>query len=544
MIRAFLLTTALLFAASALSAQTVGVLHLSVQLPESEQHLGPVPRYALLISDSPPTAAPRRVVTGTDGTAVVRLPAGHYTVESDSPIALGGNTYEWTVSIEVSAGTDATLELTPANATVETLAADTTDPTAGTDPKLLALRWRSAIVALWTPTARLTGFLATDTGLIVTNQRGVGSATRVEVQLSRERKVSGRVLARDDKSDVAVIQVDPRVLSDARAVPMDCETSTRTVLAKDTDIVTLAMPLTNAVTVIPGSIDKPDAAAIVTDFILDYGGAGGPAFSVNGQFVGVTSTIGNDDGRTGGHVSLSTAEGACRVLAAAKSQRTDAPTSTALPVEPARAYPVSALDEAMRTRAGGLSAYTMSTADFDIAFLTPVHIRAGQERAVRLSGGALRRGTSTNDKLVSPEDNFANWAGYVSGLPPVLLIRATPRLAESLWTTLARGAALTQGVALPAMKHAKAGFDRMTLTCGTTRVTPVHALTIEQPVSEKDVVDEGLYAFDPSALSPHCGTITLEIFSQKDPAKGETRTIDAKLVEQFWRDFEPYRALP
>ncbi|MFN7981937.1 MAG: trypsin-like peptidase domain-containing protein [Vicinamibacterales bacterium] len=481
-------------------------------------------------------------MTGADGTAVVRLAGGSYTVESDSPIALGGKTDEWTVTIDVSAGAETTLNLTADNATVETLA-DSTDATAGTDPKLLALRWRSAVVGVWTPTARLTGFLAHDSGLIVTNQRGVAAAKTVEVQLSRERKIVGRVVATDEKGDVAVVQVNPRDLTDMRAVPMECD-ATRQPFKEDTDIVTLAMPLTNAVAVIPGSISKPTPPNIVTDFILDYGGVGGPAFAVDGQFAGVTSSIATDDGRTGGHVSLSTADAACTILVSAVAQRTSPPAVTLLPVEPSKAFPVSALDDAMRTRAGALSAYTMSTSDFDIAFMTPIQVHAGQERAIRLAGGAVRQGVTAGNRLVDPEDNFANWAAYVTGVPPVLLIRATPRLAEGFLTTLARGAALTQGVAIPSIKRPKAGFDRMTLTCGSTTLMPVHALTIEQHISETDVVDEGLYAFDPSALNPQCGTIKLEIFSQKDAGKGETRTVDPKIVEQFWNDFAAYRALP
>ena len=542
MLRALLAAALLLCGPGVLSAQTAGILRLSVQLPDGEQRPTPVPRYALLISDNPPTASPRRVITGADGTALVRLPPGNYTVESDSPIALGGNTYEWTVSVDVTSGAEVSLALTAANASVERVESGPNSAGDGTDPKLLALRWRSAVVSVWTPTTRLSGFLADATGLLLTNQRGVASAKTVEVQVSPERKVSGRVIASDDKADVAVIQVNPQVFAGVTPVPVDCSAGHPPV-AENTDIVTLAAPMSGSVTVIPGSIDTIGQPNIVTDFILDFGATGGPAFAVTGQFAGLTSTIAIDNGRTSGHVSLSTAENACRVLASATPPRTGVPSTALLPIEPAKAFPLSALDSAMRTRAGALSAYTMATSDFDLAFMTPIQVHAGQERALRLADGASRAGTG-GTRLVNPEDNFANWSAYVTTLPPVLLIRATPRLAEGFLTTLARGAALTQGVALPSMKRPKAGFDRMTVTCGTTAVTPVHALTIEQPVSDTDVIDEGLYAFDPSALGPHCGTVKIEVFSQKDPAKGDTRIVDPKIVEQFFRDFEPLRAAP
>jgi hypothetical protein len=36
--------------------------------------------------------------------------------------------------------------------------------------------------------------------------------------------------------------------------------------------------------------------------------------------------------------------------------------------------------------------------------------------------------------------------------------------------------------------------------------------------------------------------VTLTLFSDKDPAKGDIRTVDPKTVQQIWQDFAPYRA--
>src|SRR5207245_2294454 len=79
------LTLAALCAAlpGAASGQALGVLHVKVTLTDAARTPVPVPRHALLISDNPATRTPRRVVTAPDGTAVVRLPPGNYTVESD-----------------------------------------------------------------------------------------------------------------------------------------------------------------------------------------------------------------------------------------------------------------------------------------------------------------------------------------------------------------------------------------------------------------------------------------------------------------------------
>ena len=86
------LTLATFFAAlpCTASSQVLGALHIKVTLTDAARTSMPVPRHALLISDNPPSSAPRRVVMSPDGTADVRLRPGSYIVESDEPVAFEG----------------------------------------------------------------------------------------------------------------------------------------------------------------------------------------------------------------------------------------------------------------------------------------------------------------------------------------------------------------------------------------------------------------------------------------------------------------------
>ena len=138
--------------------------------------------------------------------------------------------------------------------------------------------------------------------------------------------------------------------------------------------------------------------------------------------------------------------------------------------------------------------------------------------------------------------DFGSWSEYVAGFPPVLLVRVTPKLVEGFWTKVGRAAASTQGVALPPIKRITSGFSRMRAFCGDAEVTPIHPFTLVQRVSASDAIAEGLYVFDPAALGPQCGTVRLELYSEKAPAKADTRVVDAKVLEQIWQDFAPYRA--
>ena len=83
-----------------------GVIRVSVTLAGADGTLLPVPRHALLVSDEPPTATPRRIVTALDGTASIRLTPGTYTVESDQPVAFQGREYQWRQTLAVVAGQD------------------------------------------------------------------------------------------------------------------------------------------------------------------------------------------------------------------------------------------------------------------------------------------------------------------------------------------------------------------------------------------------------------------------------------------------------
>src|SRR5262249_45278251 len=104
-----------------------------------------------------------------------------------------------------------------------------------------------------------------------------------------------------------------------------------------------------------------------------------------------------------------------------------------------------------------------------------------------------------------------------------------------------RGAASTQGVAIPPIKRIKATFSRLRAFCGDAEVTPIHPFKVEQRIGDSTVY-EGLYVFDPGTFGPQCASVKVVVYSEKEPEKGDTRVVDPRVVEQIWQDFEPYRA--
>jgi Trypsin-like peptidase domain len=528
---------------SALPGQVMSTLHIRVLLADAAGAATPVPRYLLLVSDNPATAPPREVVTGTDGTAHVKLPAGSYTVESDRPFVFAGKRYEWTQTIDVPAGRDTVLELTLANAQVVTVPSGTAEQDA--DPSALLAEWQDSVIPLWTPTTRVTGFLVDAKGLIATNQRVIGAATTpVEVQITPAIKVAARVLEADPARGVAVLWVGPSPSASLRPLPLGCADTTTALVAKGQTLYTIGAALHEPKRATPGTVSIVARESIVADFILAPDTQGGPVFAGDGV-VGITSIEDEQESRIGDARVVRT-EAVCEVVASAEKQMTSVPPPSAarLPIEPTRPFPVEALEEAARRPATGSARYQVSSSDFDIVFITPP-LAFAEERRLQERGDHTRSVTAANlqQELVRPLTDFGNWSEYVEDFPPVLLVRATPRMVQGFWTMVARGAALTQGVSVPAIKHFKAGFSRMRAFCGETEVVAIHPFVIERQLSETDAIREGLYVFDPGALGPQCGSVRLVLYSEKDPDKGDEKVIAPTVIQQVWQDFAPYRGV-
>ena len=543
MLRALVLVTLLLVVPRAPADQAVSVLHIKVVLTGTDRNATPIPRHTLLISDNPTSAPPRRVVTALNGTADVPLRPGNYTVESDRPVSFQGKAYQWTRAVDVVAGRDAVLELTADNAEVEA-AGSATAPTAA-DASTVLTQWQESVVALWSPTTHASGFVIDARGLIATNQRIVGNAAAVEVQLTPAVKVAANVLAADRGRDVAILWIDPKRLASVRPVPLGCAQPGKPV-AEGQEIFAIGTPLRGDKRLESGTISRVEPRAIVSDLILATGSAGGPVFGPSGDVIGITTVRDQGDEDSRGSPRVVRVSEACEVIVSAEKKMIGArpPDGRLLPIEPVRSFPVDALKEAIKGRVGSLNPYQISSSDFDIAFITPVLTYGAQHQAEQARERERRRGAPTpggDPTFVRPLMDFGNWSEYAADFPAVLLIRVTPKLVEGFWTTVARGAARTQGVDLPPFKHFKSGLSRMQAFCGDAEVTPIHPFKIEHPVPDGDPIYEGLYVFDPGALGPQCATVKLVLFSEKEPQKPDSRVVDPTVIQQIWQDFAPYR---
>ena len=340
--RALVTAFALLVLPSLAAGQTPSTLHISIVLIDADGKATPVPHHTLLVSDNPATAPPRAIVTTRDGTAEVKLRPGTYTVESDRPVAFRGKVYSWTQMIDIVAGLDASLELTMKNAEVGAPGAATTTegPPLEADPAFLLPRWQDSIVAIWTPRSRASGFVVDARGLVATNRRTIGTATSVEVQLTRTVKVAARVLVADAGRDVALLWIDPKVIASTRPLPLTCTGTDAPPLAKGQEIYTFGVPVRQQMDLISGTVVRP-GANMTSDFILAGGTNGGPVFRADGGVIGLTSASNDDDASVRDDVSVVPVGQVCDAVAAAEKKMSAAspPGGAHLPVEPSASFP-------------------------------------------------------------------------------------------------------------------------------------------------------------------------------------------------------------
>jgi hypothetical protein len=307
-------------------------------------------------------------------------------------------------------------------------------------------------------------------------------------------------------------------------VPLACDETAP--VSVDPDRVVIEIPLFG-----PKDISR--------SFEVSAGAAGGPVFASDGRAVGLASPSGQGDGRGRSDIRLVVRESVCEALTSARAKLDTSPPPLAarLPVEPVRTLPArSEPPSAAAARAFSFAPYQLSSSDFEILFLTPAVMAAAGSRR----GWTGRRADGLDYVRLATE--FEQWSSYVAGAPPLLFVRVSPRMAESFWMKVARGAASTQGAQIPPIKRLGPGFSRMRLVCGDRDVTPIHPFRIQARVTETEAIEEGFYAFDPSAVGPDCGTMSIVLSSVKDPDKTETRVIDPAIVRRVWEDFASLRA--
>ena len=501
---------------------------LRVVLLDKDLNQKSVPFFVVRLQQAGASDAPAELKTDLDGKAEKELPPGRYTLSSVKPIEFQGQRYSWNFQLQIT-GAEQHIDLTNENAQTEVLPESSSSASSNkalsgaADGELTALfnKLKDSVVAVHSDFGTGSGFLVDSSGLVVTNNHVVTSSLYLDVQFDDKRKVRARLVTADADKDVAVIRFDPSVFPEGVVAPLLPNTAASH-LAVGQRVFTIGNPLGRDKALTTGIISKIEKDSLNSDININPGNSGGPLFTLDGQVAGITTSL----LRT--LASIVPVELVRpQVEQARKDIAGEAPPSPVfLPVAPADFFPADALRDLLNEPRLDTKPYFFDAGEFQVGFFTPpltYYVRHEQEMAAARKAARRSSGDAATPK--PPASALEDAQDYRS----VLLVRVRPKYNAMFKVRF------------------KDGFVRMRLLCGGKEVMPIlpgreEFDLYDQRERKVDTTYQGAYEYLPGAVSPACGAVVLEIYSEKSPNTPETRAVDPATVERVWADFKPFRS--
>lgn len=503
-------------------AQMVKV-NLHIVLVDKDLNQKPVPSFRVNLQRTDGSGGEAiELKTALDGTCEKAVPAGKYKLTSAQPIDFQGKRYAWAMEVTLS-GMQQTIELSNDNATAEALPGDNKSSivaTGGGDLNVLFEKLKNSVVKVRAEAGDGSGFIVDQAGLIVTNNHVVQSSGYVAVQFDQKRKVLAKVLATDSAKDVAVLWANLKPFPEAVAaelVPTDA--ASQSVVGER--VFTIGCPLGREKVLTTGVVSKVETKSITSDININPGNSGGPLFNLRGEVTGITSA------ELRLLASIVPIADVRPVIDQARQKISgEPPAADLLPVEPLDFFPSDALVALLqRPEKMDTKPYFFPAGQFEVGVLTPSvryylgykdEMEAARKEAKRSGGDPSQ--TKVPDKAIHSAQD----------VPPTLLVRVMPKFSV-MWKI-----------------KFKNGFQKMRLMCGGKEIPPIDPGRIEYKLRDQreriiDTTTQGWYTYPPDAISPTCGSVSLEIFSEKDPNTPITQAVETATVQRVWADFEPYR---
>lgn len=551
--------------AGALAAQqgSLGRWKVRAAIVLDNLEVKPVPLHAFRLVGQPDSTRTIPARTGLDGTAEGEAPIGSYLLISDVPARAGGVAYSWQVPITVNVGAPVQVELTNANATVDsTIVTDLTRTGRRLEDAVTAYRRiRRGVFRIESGAGHGSGFLVDSVaGLVVTNAHVVANQADASVVLDSVTRVAGLILSRSEPRDIAVIWVAPSAVTDRPTLPLAEPRATAALVEPGERVFAIGYPLDQEQTLTTGIVSSIRSGAIISDVNLNPGNSGGPMLNYSGVVVGV-NTFGDAADRGPGVAGAVVATEIWPVLEQARvAMATLAPPpATLLPTMPLTSYSL----EEMRSHADTverrrLEQYSdQSIGPFEIALQSPVTVyltqRAYDEEVARDRRKREQQAGIDSASRYSALKEIRNWHRFAGPLlTPVVMIEVSPKIGETTGSVLGRAflGAMTGAQGRATYKYQgdvsrvriyRNGVPWVPIRGGTQ---PVEQYLDNQWVSLKDVANFGLYVVSPLLFAPDTlGTppsIVVEISDLKHENKPRCLELPRRTVAYTWNDFLPF----
>ena len=542
-------------------AQSAPKVSVKVALVDRDLNVKPVPKQVLLVQKlgadaaTPDASAPvQELTTAFDGTATLALAPGTYRISAQKPVEFDGKTFQWSAKFQLAEGQDASVELSNDNATVTAAA---TTATSGrrrvTEEAELFKQLRDGVVTVEGELGHGTGFIVDERGLILTNQHVVSNSKELRVQFDRTHKVRAVLVAEDRDRDVAVLWANLGQCASCKTLKLAAPQADEPAVLEGERVFAIGSPLSQEKILTSGIVSKVEKRAIISDVNINPGNSGGPLFNSLGEVIGIT-TFGESAGFGPGVSGIVRIEVAEELLTKAKesAKGKESPSAELMPTVPEDAFPLDAIKTRLDVKKFETKHYKSELGNYDVMMLTPIYkfylsekdrLEAVREREKRNKGEGA---TGTMDKY----RNLRNWAEYAGELKPVVQILAIPEM-KMTGKSLLLGAVLMAGAGMmtpPDMKF-KADFYEMSLMCDGNVITPIQRGKSELIVPMQSYYKvknrftyAGIYTYPIDPFEPgKCKQLTLNVFSEENPALAAKKILNPLMVQQVWQDFAEYR---
>ena len=502
-------------------------VRVRVVLVDKDLNQKPVPFCIINFRNLATADAPAALKTDLDGKAEKQLPPGRYSISTPKPVELGSKRYSWNLEIQIT-GAEQRVDLTNDNAKIEDLPPGASSPgenksssgAAGGELTALFDKLKNSVVAIHSESGKGSGFLVDSSGLVVTNNHVVDSSSYLAVQFDDKRKVPARLVTSNIDKDLAVIRFDPAAFPEGVVAPL-LPKEAAAHLAVGQRVFTIGNPLGREKALTTGVVSKIEKDSINSDININPGNSGGPLFTLDGQVAGITTSVLRN------LASIVPVELVRPLVEQARKDIVNEvpPSRVLLPVEPTDYFPADALRELLKQDKLDTKPYFFDAGEFQVGFFTPpLKYFLHHEQEMAAARKAAKRSSGDAATAKPPSSALEDAQEY----RPVLLVRVRPKFRAFFKVRF------------------KNGFVRMRLLCGGKELTPILPGRAEfdlydQRERKVDTTFQGAYEYQADAVTPACGNVVLEIYSEKDPNSPESKPVDAATVQRVWNDFDPFR---
>ena len=270
---------------------------------------------------------------------------------------------------------------------------------------------RGAVVRIVTPAGSGSGFVIDARGLIVTNEHVIEGYSSVEVVFADGVRIQGHVVGHYSTADVALVQISPPRRLLALAFAIDADQGEQVIALGFPRAYTIGEAMTMTVGFVSAFRNYGGVQYVQTDAAINPGNSGGPLLNLDGEVVGMNTSVLRDAEGIGFAIRFDSLISVVEYLRAAPAGVTATATATATPI-PSTIHEFGPISGAIRNE----DADVISEFETDVwASNARVSIRFFNPAVEEWSYGILFRNSATNTfytLLIYDSDDEGERYGY------------------------------------------------------------------------------------------------------------------------------------